>query len=117
MGLKIKVGVTDIIITLGLVVLFSAILTGCSSAPKEKEVVVTETKVITRLPPDELLKNCAIAQPPDAKTYATKDYAEKEKLLIEFAAKQTFNLGECNKDKAALRRWKKEQEQSNQKNK
>lgn len=115
--MKLKIGVFDIPATLALLALIGLTLTACSSAPKEKEVVVTEAKVITRLPPDELLKNCAIAQPPDAKTYATKDYAEKEKLLVEFAAKQTFNLGECNKDKAALRRWKKEQEQSNQKNK
>ena len=108
--MKLKIGVLDIFWTIAVAAIFGAMLTGCSSAPKEKEVVVTEAKVITRLPPDELLKSCAIAKPPDPKTYANKEYPEKEKLLVEFAARQTFNLGECNKDKAALRQWKKEQE-------
>ena len=112
--MKFRVGVLDIpaVIVVAAVV-GGLMLSGCSSAPKEKEVVVTEAKVITRLPPDELLKSCAIAKPPDPKTYAAKEYAEKEKLLVEFAARQTYNLGECNKDKAALRQWKKEQEKNN----
>ena len=88
----------------------SALIVGCSSAPKEKEVVVANTKTIVKLPPDALLKNCAVATPPDAKSYVTKSYEEKEKALVDFAAKQTFNIGECNKDKAALRKWKAEQE-------
>lgn len=108
--MKLKIGVLDIPATLALLALIGLTLTACSSVPKEKEVVVTEAKTIIRLPPDELLKSCAISKPPDPKTYAGKEYPEKEKLLVEFAAKQTFNLGECNKDKAALRQWKKEQE-------
>ena len=106
---KFRLGIFDIPAVLFFVIFFSSLLVGCSSAPKEKEIVVTEATVVSRLPPEALLKNCAIAAPPNPKSYVGLDYAEKEKILIEFAAKQTFNLGECNKDKAALRRWVQEQ--------
>lgn len=87
-------------------------LSGCATKKEDvapKEVVVTKIKTVVRIPPDSLLRDCKIDSPPLAKDYVTKPYKVKEGLLTSFAAKQTVNLGECNKDKASLRKWKQEQ--------
>ncbi len=82
-------------------------LTGCSFTPKEpREVVVTKTKHVLVLPPDNLLQDCTITPPPPKKTYIYKNYKEKEEILVDFGAKQTKNLGDCNADKASLRSWR-----------
>ena len=96
------------------ILLLALVAVGCSSAPKEpqvKEVVVTKVEYQVKLPPESLLKDCKISQPPNPKNYAKKSYKEKELLLVTFGAEQTVNLANCNKDKAALRKWRQEQSQ------
>lgn len=89
-----------------------ALLSGCASNPEVKEVVVTKVEVIVKTPPDSLLRDCPVAAPPKPQDYAKKPFKVKEAMLVEFGAKQTVNIGNCNKDKAALRQWKAEQTQS-----
>lgn len=89
-------------------------LTGCASQPTPapvvpKEVVVTKVKTVYKFPPDHLLRDCKINPPPKPEQYVKKAYKDKEAMLVNYAAQQTLNLGECNKDKQALRRWKQEQ--------
>lgn len=80
----------------------------CSTIEPQK-VPVTEYRVIVRTPPDVLMKDCTVTPPPSAESYVNEPWHKKEKILTDFAAKQMFNLGDCNKDKAALRKWKEEQ--------
>lgn len=93
------------------VLLSLAMLAGCASNPEVKEVVVTKVEVIVKTPPDSLLRDCPVAAPPSPQDYAKKSFKVKEAMLVEFGAKQTVNIGNCNKDKAALRQWKTQQTQ------
>lgn len=83
-------------------------LTGCATKVEYRDVVVEKVKTIVQTPPDHLLADCKISKPP-SRDYVTKTYPEKETILVNYAVQQTTNLGECNKDKAALRKWKTEQ--------
>lgn len=83
-------------------------LTGCATKVEYRDVIVEKVKTLVIAPPDHLMADCRITQPP-GKDYITKSYPEKETILVNFAAQQTLNLGECNKDKAALRKWKSDQ--------
>ena len=92
-----------------LIVLLALIVAGCATPePQIKEVFITKKEVETRLPPDALLRDCKIATPPNPNIYVKATYKQKEEMLAAYANQQTINLGECNKDKEALRKWKKD---------
>ena len=76
----------------------------------EKEKVVVEVKNIYHTPPETLLRDCTISAPPKPENYIKRSYKEKEAMLVKYAAEQTVNLSDCNKDKAALRKWKRDKE-------
>ena len=95
--------------SLSLIIFFTMFgLTACATKVEYRDVVVEKVKTVIKTPPDHLLVDCKISKPP-SKDYVTKTYPEKETILVDYAVQQTVNLGECNKDKAALRQWKKEQ--------
>ncbi len=100
--------VLSILLFIGIVLLF----TGCATkpAPVQKEKVVVEVKNIYHTPPETLLRDCTISAPPKPENYIKRSYKEKEAMLVKYAAEQTVNLSDCNKDKAALRKWKSDKE-------
>ena len=60
------------------------------------------------VPPDSLLSDCGVDQPPDILGKSAED---QRNLLVEAWVDQTFNIHACTADKQALRRWKAEQEE------
>lgn len=98
-------------------------LAGCASSQKKeldekiqvlthlekqmKEVVKVETKVVA--PPDELLRPCSVAKPPNRALYMRSTFEKREGLLVEHARDQKIAVDKCNIQITGVRNWKKEQ--------
>jgi hypothetical protein len=82
------------------------LLTGCpATAP------IIQYRNVLVSPPDSLLQDCKVEEPPERQRYMQSDWPDKEKLLTENIRGHIKNGAVCNVDKASLRRWKVEQEQ------
>ena len=58
---------------------------------------VKPSQVVTAVPPDSLLQDCPVDEPPKDLTKPT---------LVKAWNNQTINLADCNNDKGKLREWK-----------
>ena len=56
-----------------------------------------------------MLVDCLVSKPPKKADYLAADEKERERLLSEFAKKQTHNLLACNKRLLESRKWKEAQ--------
>ena len=86
------------------IVFLGVALSGCATT---EPVVKYETVVIA--PEDNLLLDCPVTAPPNQTAYLQMTAREKEEALAAYGNKQTGNVGNCNIDKAGLRKWKAEQ--------
>lgn len=81
------------------------LLIGCAT-PMDP---VVKHKYIVQEVPDNWLQDCSVTAPPDRDVYLTSPWSERERLLAETNQGNFKNLATCNKDKAAIRKWKAEQ--------
>lgn len=96
------------LLLVALVVPFSLLMTACATqAPKE--IVVTQTKQILKVPPESLMQDCKITAPPDKQEYIQAKRSEREDMMFQYADSLLADLGNCNTDKKALRNWAAEQ--------
>lgn len=84
-------------------ILIAVFLTACGTT---KEILVTKTKTILIVPPDELMDKCLVDAPPNIKEYVESDWQRKEELLVTYSGKQMKNLFTCNEKLKNLREWK-----------
>ena len=80
-------------------------LTGCATAPEKPAIY----KTVVVAMPDNLLQDCPILTPPAKDVYMAATPKDREKMLIDLAAKNIKNTDTCNVDRAKSRQWKKEQ--------
>lgn len=83
-----------------------SILVGCGTT---KEIIVTNTKNILIVPPDELMEKCNVDAPPAIKEYIESTWQKKEELLVTYSGQQMKNLFACNEKLKNLRDWKAKQ--------
>ena len=69
-------------------------LTGCVTAPQERIVVKTETKLIKT--PESLLMPCEVTAPPSKTEYVSKTAQQKEATLTDYALNLLKDLRICN---------------------
>lgn len=79
-------------------------LWGCGHKPP-----IVQYRTIAVYPPDPLLEDCAIDEPPSPASYVELEWTDKEKVLIAYGQAGIKNTSVCNVDKKKLRDWKKEQ--------
>lgn len=91
--------------TLFIAGLASLLLAACAHQPAQ---IQYQTQVIA--PADDLIRNCAIAPPPDRNTYlATKTWEDREALLVNNIHYHLTNEQLCNVRMEQLRSWKAQQ--------
>lgn len=83
----------------------TTLLVGCGT----KIVYVDKIEYIIKTPPDGLLKDCKIEQPPEPVAFVQMSEEEREIELTKLVAKHQTNLALCNADKRSLRSWSQEQ--------
>ena len=93
-------------LTLNIVLVVAAIFTLSGCATTQSSVVY---KTIAVLPPDSLLQDCPIEEPPAIATFVNAIPKEREKMLIDHSSKQIKNIGTCNVSKKQIREWKQKQ--------
>lgn len=93
---------------LSVVFVSALVLAGCAGQPAKPEVRYQNVLVV---PDDNLLQDCAVAEPPDVDKYVQADWAGKEKLLTDMLQLATENIIVCNVRQQGLRDWKKKQVQ------
>lgn len=87
-----------------------ALLSGCFGFGKKPEPEIKYVyKNVLIAPPDKLIKDCEIQEPPQAEAYLQSDWSDKEKLLMESFSRATEKAILCNVGIDGLRTWKKEQ--------
>lgn len=77
------------------------LLTGCSLFPVNKE-----TRIIIETPPDVLLQEVLVEQPPTIDEYVNLQCTDKEDVLTEKFRTQTKKLDIANSQLRALQEWK-----------
>jgi hypothetical protein len=83
----------------------STLLVGCGT----KTVYVDKVQYIIKTPPESLLKDCKIEQPPDPVGFVQMSDEDRETELTKLVAIHNKNLSLCNTDKRGLRAWTQEQ--------
>jgi len=86
----------------GLTALCLLLLASCSSPPAP--IIVTRTKVIPRLPPENLLRPCPIPEPTGP---LVKNEAMSQHILQLYAV-----IDRCNTDKTDLASWAAKQKEA-----
>ena len=76
------------------VMLFSLGLTGCF--PKPAPVVITNTKIVTKTFPDELLLVCKGSAPISVAGYMAMTLKEREAYLTKYSKLLLTDLADCN---------------------
>lgn len=88
-----------------LILTFSTLLVGCGT----KIVYVDKLQYVIKTPPESLLKDCPIEQPPEPAAFVKMEPEDRETELARLSAAQYKNLAVCNTDKRKLRAWSQEQ--------
>lgn len=84
---------------------FTTLLVGCGT----KTIYVDKIQYVIKTPPEHLLKDCKIEQPPEPVGFVQLSDEDRELALTKLNGKHYKNLELCNVDKKSLRVWTEEQ--------
>ena len=75
-------------------VIFSFVLTACTSNPAIQTVTVYKDKMVDI--PESMLRKCPTTQPPEKKAYIESDPSKREQLMTNYSIELIKNIKDCN---------------------